>query len=166
MGGIVAVESQGQPWAIYRHDTGASIHPTSEADAIETARRLLAQKVVIDAGLAQISSTVWEALNLTVENAFSPCANLAAAEDLLLTWYTKDVGDLDAALSRFGTGGDPVAGIKSGYVGQVKEAAKAGPQGAAKGSGDQKATPVSRVDAPHTDSFVGVPDGFANGTVN
>ena len=163
MSGIVTVESHGEPWAIYRQDTRESIHPTSEADAVETARRLVAQKVEIKAGLTQIDSTLWGTLNLTVDNVFSPCANLGAAEDLLLTWYGKDVGDLDAALSRFGTGGDPVAGIKSGYVAQVKEAAKAGPQGDAKGNGDPKATSTVRVGALPADSFQGVPDGFAAG---
>jgi len=164
MAGIVDVASQGQPLAIYRHDTRESIHPATEAEAVATARRLLAANVEISGGLAQLDSKVWTAFNLTAENVFSPCANLGAAEDALITWYTKDVGDLDAALSRFQTGGDPVEGIKSGYVGKVKEAAKrAASLGDAKGGGDPQSTSAAKEGSVPSEKFSEVLEGFKGG---
>lgn len=163
MAGIVEVSSQGQPWAIYRDDTAESIHPASEAEAVATALRLLGQHVAIKGGLTQLASSQWEGLNLTANNVFSPCANLAAAEERLVRMYTKDVGDVDAALSRFGADDDPLAGIKSGYVAAVKAAATAAAPGGPKERGDQKVTPAGRRDTLPVDSFTSVQDGFAGG---
>lgn len=164
MGGIVQVESAGSPWAIFRQDTRESLHPASEAEAVATARRLVGQGVRIDGGLAQIDSAKWAALKLTVETVFMPCSNLAAAEELLLDAYRQDVGDLDAALSRFGAG-DPAAGVKSGYVAAVRAAAgRETGAAAAVGPGAGKGLPPHGGEAPADETaFKPVPEGFVSG---
>lgn len=160
MEGIIDIASHGQPWAIYRHDTEQSIHPASETDAIATARRLIVDGIEFDAGLTQISVRRWDSLKLTPNNVFSPCTNISAAEALLIGAYSKDIGDLDAALSRFGANDDPLAGIKNGYVAAVRAAWRTKTPGAAKERGDVT-TATSGVAPSQSDAFRSAPDGFS-----
>jgi hypothetical protein len=161
LAGVVDVASSVNPLAIYITGKGESIHPKSEGEAADIARRLLRDGVQFKAGLAQIDSAQWGELKLTPENVFVACPNLSAAEQLLIEAYRLDVGDLDAALSRFGTGGDPQKGIKNGYVAAVRAA---GEKYGAQGRSDRSATSTAAQEPVARDNgFGAVPDGFAAG---
>lgn len=113
--------------------------PQDRADAVRIARDLLARGADLDLGLAQINSGNLAWLGLTVETAFDPCRNLAAAARALSSY--RPTGDrpsdrqaaLRIALSRFNTG-RPDRGFYNGYVARVEaSAAQLGltaPQGA------------------------------------
>ncbi len=97
------------------------------ADAARIARELLARGANLDLGVAQINSANLAWLNLTVEDAFDPCRNLAAAGRVLRAGYRPAPGEapqvaLRRALSRYNTG-HPVKGFSNGYVGRVEAAA-------------------------------------------
>ncbi len=119
MKAVVLEESRGNPHAIYDGGTRQAIYPSTEQQAIETARKLLSGGSRIDAGLAQISSANWEWLGLTVETVFDPCTNLQAGERVLLRAYLREPHTRDAAISRYNTG-HPERGVKNGYVARVK----------------------------------------------
>src|SRR3569623_1095991 len=55
------------------------LHPASAESAAFMARRLIADGESVDLGLAQINSRNLAWLGLSVEDAFAPCANLAAS---------------------------------------------------------------------------------------
>lgn len=97
------------------------------AEAAGTARALLARGANLDLGVAQINSANLDWLGLSVEDAFEPCRNLAAAGRVLRAGYrlapgeTPQVG-LRRALSRYNTG-HPRRGFANGYVARVEAAA-------------------------------------------
>ena len=104
--------------------------PRDAAEAARTARALLARGANLDLGVAQINSDnlVW--LGLTVEDAFDPCRNLAAAGRVLRAGYRPASADPSArqvalrqALSRYNTG-HPARGLRNGYVARVEAAAR------------------------------------------
>jgi len=119
MKAIVLEESRGHPYAIHDGRTHRAIFPATREEAIATARRLLAEGVRIDAGLAQINSQNWGWLGLTPETVFDPCTNLQAGERIVLSDYIATPYTVDAAISRYNTG-DESSGIRNGYVGRVK----------------------------------------------
>jgi type IV secretion system protein VirB1 len=119
MKAIVLEESRGHPYAIHDGKTHRAIFPKTRAEAVATARRLIAGGSRIDAGLAQINSENWGWLGLDAESVFDPCTNLNAGERVLLGAYTKTPFTMDAAISRYNTG-HAVRGIGNGYVGRVK----------------------------------------------
>lgn len=123
MAAIVQTESQGNPWAIGVNRAAAVAQPTSQAEAIRVARRLIAQGRNIDMGLAQINSANLSWLNLTVEQVFDPCTNLRAGAFILTDNYRRAVSarierPLHAALSAYNTGSF-TRGLSNGYVGRV-----------------------------------------------
>lgn len=123
MAAIVQTESQGNPWAIGVNRAAAVAQPTSKAEAIRVARRLIAQGRNIDMGLAQINSANLSWLDLTVEQVFDPCTNLRAAAFILTDNYRRAVSTgiqrpLHAALSAYNTGSF-TRGLTNGYVGKV-----------------------------------------------
>jgi type IV secretion system protein VirB1 len=120
MKAIVLEESRGHPYAIHDGRAHRAIFPATREEAIATARRLLAEGVRIDAGLAQINSQNWGWLGLTPESVFDPCTNLRAGERVILDGYTTTPFTVDAAISRYNTG-DDTRGIHNGYVGRVKD---------------------------------------------
>ncbi|MCI3135343.1 lytic transglycosylase domain-containing protein [Phenylobacterium aquaticum] len=128
---VVAVESRFEPWAIGVNGSPAkSLHPTSREAAEALARQLLAQGRNLDLGLGQINHRNLSRLGLTLEDAFDPCRNLAAAQAVLAA-NGETVATPDAwrrALSRYNTGG-PTRGLANGYVAKVtRAAAEIGPQ--------------------------------------
>jgi type IV secretion system protein VirB1 len=191
MKAIVLEESRGHPYAIHDGRTHRAIFPATEAEAVATARRLLAEGSRIDAGLAQISSANWERLGLVPETVFDPCTNLRAGERILLGDYVAAAFDVDGALSRYNTG-DPIRGIRNGYAERVRSRMAAqppdrdypsadtaprerdgapasiavdpapSPEGDGRASGE---SPVRTEDARKTPawSFVPALDGFAGG---
>jgi type IV secretion system protein VirB1 len=129
---IAHVESRFDPLAI-GVDGGPRPprRPRSAAEAARRARTLIARGADIDLGLAQINSANLGWLGLSVEDAFDPCRNLAAAARVLQGGY-RPLADtaqarqaaLRIALSRYNTG-DPRRGVHNGYVARVERAAAA-----------------------------------------
>ncbi len=101
--------------------------PRNREEAVRTTRRLLAQGSNLDLGLGQINSANLAWLNLSIEDAFDPCKNLAAAGVVLRSGYRWSSGGdrqaaLRVALSRYNTG-HPERGFRNGYVARVEQAA-------------------------------------------
>lgn len=127
---VVQVESGFDPLAIgVNGQPRVVVRAASASDAAEKASALIAAGRSIDLGLAQINSKNLGWLGLTVEAAFDPCRNLAAAARLLQAGYGQRGADtigeqpaLRMALSRYNTG-DPVRGFHNGYVAKVTMAA-------------------------------------------
>lgn len=128
---VVAVESRFEPWAIGVNGSPAqSLRPASREAAVTLARQLLAQGRNLDLGLGQINHRNLSRLGLTLEEAFEPCRNLAAAQAVLTssgeTLTTPQAWS--RALSRYNTG-DQTRGLRNGYVAKVaRTAAEIGPQ--------------------------------------
>lgn len=125
---VAQVESRFEPLAIgVNGDRPQSIRPATVAEAVATATRLLAQGRNIDLGLGQINSSNLTWLGLSVEDAFDPCANLAAAARVLQAGFEPDAADgaqaaLRRAFSRYNTGTGH-RGFANGYVAKVTAAA-------------------------------------------
>ena len=124
---IVRVESNGVPFALnVNGGLALARQPGSEKEAVATAQWLLRRGKSFDAGLAQVNSKNFDRLGLTVESAFEPCANLRAAEQVLLEGRSRATARfgpgtraLDAALSCYNTG-DLRRGALNGYVASVR----------------------------------------------
>ncbi len=126
MAAIVKTESAFRPLAI-GVNRGARLarQPENKAEAVETAKWLIANGHNIDMGLGQVNSANLAKTGLTVEDAFDPCKNLAAAAKIL-TWNyqaasRKVKGEqpaLHAALSAYNTGSF-TRGFANGYVQKV-----------------------------------------------
>ncbi len=126
---IVHVESGGSPLRIGvngpRHRTYT---PPSTGEAVALARSLIHRGASIDLGLAQINSANLTALGLSVEDAFDPCRNLAAAAVMINRGYAQalhagepDRPILETAYSIYNSG-DGVRGIVNGYAAKVEAA--------------------------------------------
>lgn len=132
MEAIVTHESRTKPFAIgINGGTRISRQPSTKAEAVDVANRLLKLSISIDLGLAQINSANLSKLDLSVEDAFEPCANLRAAEKVLRWCYDPAArrfgagqAALQAALSCYNTGGY-ARGLANGYVQSVYRIAKA-----------------------------------------
>jgi type IV secretion system protein VirB1 len=101
--------------------------PRDATEAARVARSLLARGANLDLGVAQINSDNLGWLGLSVEAAFDPCRNLAAAGTVLRAGYRPVEGvdrqtTLRVALSRYNTG-HPERGFRNGYVARVEAAA-------------------------------------------
>ena len=126
MAAIVSVESRGNPYAIGVNKGRQVRQPTSATEAVVAAKRLLARGANIDLGLGQINSSNLKWLGLSVEAAFDPCSNLAAAARVLTGNYRRAVAlgvqsPLGAALSAYNTG-SMQRGYRNGYVAKVYRA--------------------------------------------
>jgi type IV secretion system protein VirB1 len=126
---IAHTESRFQPLAIGVNGGPAVRQPSSRAEAIRVARRLIDTGTSIDLGLAQINSANLGWLRLSVEDAFDPCRNLAAAGTVLRAGYRpRSLAPADqqlalrVALSRYNTG-HAERGFRNGYVGRVEASA-------------------------------------------
>jgi len=123
---IVRTESQFQPLAIGVNGGGRLVRqPASKEEAVVTAKWLIANKYNIDMGLGQVNSSNLKRIGLTVEDAFDPCRNLAAAATIL-TWNYQSASRrtnnqqaaLHAAISAYNTGSF-TRGFSNGYVQKV-----------------------------------------------
>jgi type IV secretion system protein VirB1 len=127
---VVQVESGFDPLAIgVNGKPRITVRAATRRQAAEKVSALIAAGRSVDLGLAQINSRnlVW--LGLTVEAAFDPCRNLAAAARVLREGYdatsAQTLGQqaaLHVALSRYNTG-DSSRGFRNGYVAKVTSAA-------------------------------------------
>lgn len=123
---IVHTESRFNTLAIGVNSPGARKPvPATRAQAIAAARRLIRQGYNIDLGLGQINSANLGWLGLSVEDAFEPCRNLAAAARVLTTNYQSVAHSAQSsdhaiatALSLYNTG-DRRRGFRNGYVARV-----------------------------------------------
>ena len=145
---IVRVESGFNPLAIGVNGLPrVVVRATSPGDAARQASALIAQGRSVDLGLAQINSKNLQWLGLTVEEAFEPCRNLAAAGRVLQDGYVRskpgEVGSQPAllqALSYYNTG-HPRRGFTNGYVAKVRSAAeRVGPLASVSSSPPQTAS--------------------------
>ena len=126
MAAIVKTESQFNPLAI-NINGGARLErqPASKQEAVVTAKWLLANNYNIDVGLGQVNSTNLSKTNLSIEDAFNPCKNIAAAATIL-QWNYKaaskkipgEQAALNAAISAYNTGSFS-RGFSNGYVKKV-----------------------------------------------
>lgn len=104
--------------------------PRTKAEAVRMAQTLLRTGANFDLGLGQINSKNLGWLKLSIEDAFEPCANLAAAGRVLTENYalasrrsSDPQGALRVALSLYNTG-DADRGFQNGYVTKVEASAK------------------------------------------
>lgn len=126
MAAIVKTESQFNPLAInINSKVKLERQPGTKEEAIVTAKWLIANDYNIDMGLGQVNSVNLTKTNLSVEDAFDPCKNLAAAATILKWNYesaSKNILDeqaaLHAAISAYNTGSF-TKGLSNGYVQKV-----------------------------------------------
>lgn len=104
MAAVVQHESGGNPLAIYDDTARRSLRPGTPAQAAQLANTLLRAGHVLDLGLAQISSRNLASLHLSVDGAFDPCRNLAAAQSVLQAAWRSTHGSLRATLQTYNTG--------------------------------------------------------------
>lgn len=127
---IVKLESGNNPYSININRNAALEHqPSSEAEAITVAKKLISENKNIDLGLAQINSKNLKGLGLTVEEIFKPCVNLAASQTILKACYHESVKSwqpgqdaLKHTLSCYNTGSQ-TRGFSTGYVQKVERIA-------------------------------------------
>lgn len=120
---MVRVESGGHPWAIGVNGGRLVRQPVSLAEAVATARDLRRRGLNFDAGPLQINVRNWAWLGLDELTVFDPCANLRAAQAVLLDcWSRAPSRDSQAALrqsfSCFNSGNHR-RGFLNGYVAKV-----------------------------------------------
>lgn len=123
---VVHTESHFNPYAIGINAKGvAAPDPVDLASAAAAARTLIARGYNIDLGLGQINSANLKWLGLSVEDAFDPCRNLAAAARVLSGNYLSVVRSspsteaaIATAVSMYNTGSRS-RGFGNGYVGRV-----------------------------------------------
>lgn len=146
---IVMTESKGDPFQIGVNSGAALVRqPVSMAEAVATARSLLARGTNFDVGLTQVNSGNFDKLGLTPENMFDPCTNLRAGAAVLQHNYKRArergvSNPLAAAISTYNTG-SMSRGFGNGYVAKVYR--NAGSLGAADSSGGSwTAQAVARV---------------------
>lgn len=118
---IVETESSFNPFVIgVNRGSRLTRQPSNFSEAVQTAKRLLEQGANIDMGLGQINSANLNWLNLSVEQAFTPCVNLQALQRVYLTCYDKagnsGLGDrMQRAFSCYNTG-NFTKGFFNGYI--------------------------------------------------
>lgn len=122
---IVKTESSFNPFAIGVNKGAGRLtrQPTNYTQAVQTAKHLLAQGANIDMGLGQINSANMSWLNLSVEQAFTPCANLKALQHVYQSCYSRagNAGSgnrMERAFSCYNTG-NTRNGFTNGYVAKV-----------------------------------------------
>lgn len=112
-------------------NNGPRLRPAaSAAEAAETAKRYIRAGYSVDLGIGQINSNNLGWLGLSVEDAFEPCRNLAAAARVITLNYraAAQAGAtgqeaMGIALSLYNTG-KPRRGFANGYVARVYRSAR------------------------------------------
>ncbi len=127
---VARTESGFDALTLHDNTTGRSYHPATSADAVALAVELATvARHSVDLGLMQINGANLPRLGLTLADAFDPCRNLAAADQVLVAGYAAPAPGADTqpavqqALSRYNTG-DPAHGLANGYVGRVQASAE------------------------------------------
>jgi type IV secretion system protein VirB1 len=119
---IIAVESQGNPYAIGVNGDSLDRQPGSYAEAVNWAHWLVTNGYDFDAGIMQVNVRNWSRLGLTPESAFDACTNMTAGGRVLAENYSRAAVQfgpgqraLFAAISAYNTGSF-TAGFHNGYV--------------------------------------------------
>lgn len=123
---IVKTESGFKPLSIGINGGARLVRqPDNKVEAVTTAKWLISNGYNIDLGLGQVNSSNLTKTGLTIEDAFEPCKNIAAAATILHGNYqiarNKVQGEqaaLHAALSAYNTGSFS-KGFTNGYVQKV-----------------------------------------------
>lgn len=132
MAAIVKTESGFNPLSIGVNGGARLVRqPVDKAEAVSTAKWLIAVGYNIDLGLGQINSSNLSKVGLSVEDAFEPCKNVAVAAIILHDNYQSAKGKMKgeqaallAALSAYNTGSFS-KGFSNGYVQKVMNNAAA-----------------------------------------
>lgn len=99
MAAIVQTESGGWPWTIDVNGLpDGSMRFSTKQAAIAAATRYIRMGYQVDMGLAQVDSENLTWLGLSVTRIFTPCANLKAAQRILVGAYRQAGGDGAASL--------------------------------------------------------------------
>jgi type IV secretion system protein VirB1 len=132
---LANVESALNPWAIGVVGAVLVRQPRTRQEAVATARSLQRHGMNFSVGLGQINVGNWARLDLTVDNAFDPCENLAAMQSVLVDCFDRAAGSkshqpahqaqLRRALSCYYSG-NFTTGFRHGYVRKVVAATPAG----------------------------------------
>lgn len=126
MAAIVKTESAFRPLAIGVNG-GAKLarQPENKEEAVVTAKWLISNGYSVDLGLGQVNSFNLPKIGLSIDDAFDPCKNVAAAARILQGYYQVARGRaggeqaaLYAALSAYNTGSFS-KGFINGYVRKV-----------------------------------------------
>lgn len=121
---IVKSESSYNQYAIGVNRGGRlARQPKSFGEAVQVAKTLIAQGANIDMGYGQINSANMNWLNLSVEQAFTPCSNLKALQTVYLHCYDRAGNNglgtrMQRAFSCYNTG-NTKKGFQNGYVTKV-----------------------------------------------
>lgn len=124
---LVITESGGDPLQI-NVNKGPRVRARSAGEGAALVRRYIAAGYTVDVGLAQINSTNFARLGVTVEQAFEPCINLRLASMVLQQGYglaSRHYAGLDAISATYSlyNTGTLTRGFRNGYVGRVWTAA-------------------------------------------
>ena len=144
----------------------SSAPPSHSADeAVALATRWINAGYSVDLGIAQVNSRNLGWTGLSISSAFEPCANLAAAAEILEQGYaraSREATGLDAISRTFSlyNTGDTATGFRNNYVQRVWRAASvvlpqirsAPPPGQAAATGQADSLAVSA--APPAPTFV------------
>ena len=111
---VIAVESQGQAYAIHDNTEGHTFTPRSLPEALEIASLLIGAGHRLDIGLMQINVDVWlRPRAYPLARAFDPCTNIRIGSTILHRNYTQALARsrnaseaLWRALSLYNTGTD------------------------------------------------------------
>ncbi|MFN3585792.1 lytic transglycosylase domain-containing protein [Phenylobacterium sp.] len=144
--------------------------PSNRAGAVAAAKVLVAAGRDIDLGLLQINVRNLPRLRLSLEDAFDPCRNLAAAAQVLREGYARGLERhgagqpaLRVALSFYNTG-HAQRGFADGYVARVLAHADHAPQRPALADREAPGSPgPASLSAPAWDVFgraAGLRTGF------
>ena len=127
---VIAVESDGHPYAIHDNGTGKTYQPGTAGGAVRVAEILLKAGHRIDVGLMQINYSVWlKPTRFALHEAFEPCTNIRLGTTILSANYahaltqSRTTGEaMMKALSAYNSGSEVAAWA---YALQVLSAAPA-----------------------------------------
>ena len=109
MAAIVQTESGGWPWTINVNGLpDGSMRFSTKQAAIAAATRYIRMGYKVDMGIAQVNSENLSWLGLSVRQVFNPCANLQAAQHILVGAYHQAGANgpesLDGAFQAYNSG--------------------------------------------------------------
>lgn len=108
MAALIASESSGNPYAIGVVGMQLAQQPANAKQAIEVAKKLIADGRNISVGLSQVNQSNFARYGLTVETAFDPCPNVTVGGQILSDCYTR-------ATAQFGEGQEALKAAFSCY---------------------------------------------------
>ena len=124
---LVLTESGGEPLQI-NVNKGPRVRARSSAEGVAIVRRYVAAGYTVDVGLAQINSSNFARLGVSIGQVFDPCTNLRLASMVLQQGYgvaSRFYSGLDAISATYSlyNTGTLTRGLRNGYVGRVWSAA-------------------------------------------